>query len=198
MKKIDINYVDLLQLIEQGKIGLKAINTLMGIIPDEVEHELKINARYLGESYSSGGATSKPVYSFQYKDCPMAAQMVQWAKVYSFKLEGSAYATHEISTYDSREQDPYTQVMVYDSDMGMFVAGLRDLPLYKGISYEKSTMNKLFKPTNALIPYFNEGHEFGATFVIPEVQGTTAAQHYLFSAMAFSSVLNEDAKYLVG
>lgn len=179
-------------------MGLQALNSMLGINIDDLELELNTKAKKLGDAYSGGDIKGKPVYLFSYQDCPIAAQMVQWAKVYAFALEGSAYTTHEISDYDVREEDPYMQIAVYDPDEKMFMAGLRYLPLYKGVVYEKSSMSKLFVPNERLKLFFADALELGATFVVPEIQNSMEAQHYLFSAMAFAIVLNDDAKYLVG
>jgi len=198
---LNINYENLVQLILKKELRLKTLIELLNIDIDEVENELATKAQRLGETFvrkgSEGIMIPKPVYTFRYADCPESARLLHIAKVFSFAHEGSAYNSPDMSSYDLREDDAYRHVVVYDD--GLFSVGLRFLPLYKGISYEKSSMNKLFMATETLQnDILGKALELGTTFIVPELQGQPQSTNYLFSAMAFAIMLNRDAEILIG
>lgn len=190
------NYIDLVQSIISGSISLEAVIDLMEVDRAKAQFELSQSAKLMGYTYGNN-PSRLPVYFFDGYSCPNAALLMHISKLYSFAQIGSAYSTHKMSIYDVREHDPYTQVGVYDPSRMLFVAGLRFLPLNKGIDYEKSSMSNLFIAKKTLLKYLPKTLELGTTFIIPDVQKTVVATHYLLSAMSFAIVTN-DPKYLIG
>jgi len=194
MKTFD--YINLVQAMIDGTISLDAVIDLMEADRALAQVELSRSARMVGYTYGDENARL-PIYFFNGYDCPNAAFLMNISKIYSFAQIGSAYSSYEMSTHDIRPVNPYTQVGVYDPNRKLFVAGLRFLPLYKGISYEESSMSGLFIANKSLLRYLPRTLELGTTFIIPDVQGSIAATHYLLSAMSFA-IIDNKPEYLVG
>jgi len=195
MKKID-NYFKLVKFVYNGDMSLKTFVELFDFDVDTVRDELSDSAQKVGTTYSDD---PKPMYFFDYESCPKSVELLHLSKLYAFAKNGTPYKYFELSDYDIRSEDPYTQAAVFDPEKGMFITGMRFLPLYQGISYEKSSMNDLFLPeAEFLDKYVPCSLEFGQTFIDPDTQNTPQGQTSLFSIMGAVIARNSDARFLIG
>lgn len=187
------DYLELVRMVIENQLTLSAFITLSGVnqdaAEDELAHLLPITVTY--------GTEPKPIYFFKSSEYPNLGQMFHCTKLFTFAKGGSPYREDEISEHDIRKDHPYIQVAAYDPIKKVFVAGLRFLPLYKGIPFEMSAMHILFYPNHEFVERFlSSTLEIGQTFILPDA-GNLGGQ-YLFSLLAAITVINKDARYLCG
>lgn len=187
------DYLDLLNLIIEDQITLEGFIHLSGVDQVAAEEELS----HLLPVATTLTTETKPIYFFKSSDYPNLGHLFHCSKLFTFAHGGSPYKENEISEYDVRKDSPYIQTAVYDPERKVFVAGLRFLSLYKGISFEMSAIRTLYSPTDEFVRRFQPlSLEIGQTFILPDV-GSVGGQ-YLFSVLAAITVVNKGARYLFG
>lgn len=188
------DYLKWVSMIIENQLTLEGFIQLNGVDQAGVEDEL---ARLTPVAYTMNVEISKPIYFFKASNYPNLGHLFHCSKLFRFAMGGSPYKDGAISGYDIREEHPYVQVGIYDPERKVFLAGLRYLPLYKGIPFGMSAMHPLFKPVAYFTKHFlPQALELGQTFILPDIG--TSGGHYLFSAMATMILLNPDARYLCG
>lgn len=186
-------YLELVRMIIEDQLTLNLFIGLNGVNQDAAEEELA----HLSPIVYTIGTEPKPIYFFKSADYPNLGDVFHYTKLFTFAKGGSPYKEDDLSVYDTRSDHPYIQAAVYDPHKKSFVAGLRFLPLYRGIPFHISTMNTLFYANNVFVKNFlSETLEIGQTFILPDV-GHLGGQ-YLFSLLAALVVLHKDARYLCG
>jgi hypothetical protein len=186
-------YLELVSMVIEDQLPLHLFIKLSGVNQDAAEDEL---ARLLPITVTYG-TDPKPIYFFKSSEYPNLGKMFHYTKLFTFAKGGSPYKDEELSDYDVRQDSPYVQAAVYDPMKKAFVAGLRVLPLYRGIPFSMSAMHTLFQPNDAFVKTFlSKTLELGQTFILPDV-GNLGGQ-YLFSVMAAIIAVNKNARYLCG